>query len=391
MAQQISTEGASKDSDISCLLIGKIGLGKSTTGNKLIGFYDSEPEISRYKYCHYGLNCSEVRTVEKRSDTQHIKFEEGGSDSIDATTKQSKLLENTYLDVKVLDVCGLASTSRSIYSTVYEQNLSTFRDILRMQERHNLKFNRVLYFLPNRRFPEKADAILQDELRVMHYFFGEDVFECMIIVLTSSPLTLQEDNLVITAKMNKHTEEVFRAAVLTSTGISLRFCPPIIYIAKNYSGVKIRGMIKSATVGRVSGLSLKIKEDICINCATTITSTVTKNEKHRVTINEIDGEEKEYEKTKCHPGFKYPIYELNYFRRTSCPCINCLLFVLNFLYTWLFKKSLRIGLSEVCINCGKSPGTPGCYLVENEFMNHEGQWTVEHTNSLESLRPMHYS
>ena len=371
-SQKISTD----DAEINCLLIGKTGIGKSTTGNKMIGFYDSESEISRYKYRHYGLNCSEVRTVEKSIDSQHIVFEEGDIGSIVATTKQSKLLENTYLDVKVLDVCGLASTSCNMYSNVYQENLSIFRDILRVQEHHNLRFNRVLYFLPNRRFPEKADAILQDELRVMHYFFGEDVFECMIIVLTSSPLTLQEDSLVITAKMKNHTEEVFLAAVLTSTGISLRCCPPIIYIAKNHSGVKIRSMVKSATVSRISGLSLKFKEDICINCAITIISTVTKNEKHRVAINEIDSEEKEYERTKCHPRFK----------NSENHKINVRWLVLSTVKNLIPSHISR--LSEICVNCGKSPGTPGCHLVDMKYEYQGGELVVQHTNRTENLKAM---
>ena len=362
--QQIETENA----EISCLLIGKTGIGKSTTGNKLIGFYDSN---RGYKCRQHLLN---GKTIENH--IQYIKFEEGELRSMHATTKQSQLLENPYLNFKVLDVRGLASTSPT-YNTVYQENLCIFRDILRAQEHYNLIFNRVLYFLPNRRFPEKADGILQDELRIMHYFFGNDVFECMVIVLTNSPWD-EHNNLEITADLKNLTEEVFQAAILSSTGIRLRYCPPIIYINKNDSGSNVRDMVKLAKVSRVSGLALKIRDDVCIKCAITITSTITTNEKHRISANnETNGEKIEYKHTKCHPGFK----NSGYFEMTSSWSI------INWLYYYL-NKVLPFGLKEVCVNCGESPGTPGCYQVDETFAYQREEWTVHHTNSVESLQPL---
>ena len=41
---------------------------------------------------------------------------------------------------------------------------------------------RLVYFLPDRGPMEKADAVFQEELKVMHFFYGPAIFECMVVV-----------------------------------------------------------------------------------------------------------------------------------------------------------------------------------------------------------------
>ena len=67
-------------------------------------------------------------------------------------------------------------------------NLQGFRWILQAQRAHDLRFSRVIYFFPIRGPPERADGHLQEEIKVMHGFFGQKIFDLMVVVVTNNHL-----------------------------------------------------------------------------------------------------------------------------------------------------------------------------------------------------------
>ena len=145
------------------IISGKTGRGKSTLGNKLLS--------------------SESSTV-----TDHVfrtADDVDQSESIHYVTKNCELKANEQTKIRVLDTPGFSPSKMGSVS-VHESNLQIARWIVREQlnPKNKMRVQRLLYFMPERGTPGKADAVLQGELKVMYHYFGIELFNHMIIIAT---------------------------------------------------------------------------------------------------------------------------------------------------------------------------------------------------------------
>ena len=212
------------------LMVGTTGCGKSTTGNKLLGI----PVDEKTGAPQTGASATTSITpwlVDEQSRDGGLYFGTGGG--AQSVTKKCQILSNESI-VRVVDTPGFADTEKAKEVGVLESNLQVFRWIVQAQEEFALAFCRVLYFLPKRGPLERADGILQEEIKVMYEFFGDDIFKIMVIIATQQK-DKRYQKLGWEEEDREATEIAFKAAFKHVTGQdipneTITKCPPIVFL-----------------------------------------------------------------------------------------------------------------------------------------------------------------
>ena len=420
---------------IDFLLLGKTGSGKSTTVDKLVtaniygtnyvGTQHSEPQRlgDRVKMEDITLwnlpghkNPKQVEDRMKRALFHRAvsgDYSQSDSDeeydSPDSITTHCELLGNEISRLRVLDVPGFdASTSYHLPAQVrpngegvnplelkannqQQQNFIIMRQILRIQANKSLAFQRILYFLPCRGPPERADANLQNELALIRYYFGDLIFDIMIMVATN-PSSSSQRNSFKQRDMQKTKRNVKRALELVfmeeregAVGLEVEnpIIPeiPIVYISLEDTGKEIYDKLGAAYVVRPTreGFRLKFREKLCTRCATEYG--LVRNE-CLVCFEDVDGKRKEvpYDESKCHPliipkysKLKKVLGGIGYIVFLGIP------YVAGAKWPWFTNND------EICVQCERPPGTPGCKKVLEEVNLVKGSPAVKvnHTSDVD--------
>ena len=392
------------------MVIGRTGMGKSTTVDKLLvanpkgdEAQHADPEVEpsgermRADNLVMWLISGDVEAAEKRLKNMifcrsinppHLEINESHTQSSPKTNK-CELLSNEATRLRILDVPGFfgedagKATNRShsgpqspAAALVSAQNivytdLGIMRNILQIQSAMCMKFKRIVYFLPEKGPLVRPSGNLQMELNTMIHYFGESIFDCMVLGATvhaSLYKKFREDAEIFDESDFQNTELYFQEALRYV--LPNRKClpkPPIIFVSMRDSCEVIFEKIDRALVAKPV-VELEFQSQICARCG--IKTKILHGEKVACYYGLDPDQSIPYKQSTCHPLF-IPKYS------KLVKVLGEIAHVLTF-RAFIGSWPGYANMEEVCISCRRSPGTRGCHRIKKKFLFKNESLPVDH-------------
>ena len=407
------------------MVIGKTGVGKSTTADKLLianpkgltytGEQHEEPKMDpkvgavyHEDICMWQLSDKEdeIETVSKRlknlvfcrsltTPHQEVNNLHREGESTAVSTDQCELISNDSTNIRVLDVPGFygskacSDESRNVLERTLNttgNDLSIMRKILHIKMAKSFKFNRIVYFLPETGILERDSQILHTEISIMENYFGRSIFESMVVVATY-PASIykhltKDANLFPPEDLEKTCKyfQIVMKRVFPSEDSVPE--PPIIFISLFDTCETILHNIRESAVAR-EGVELQFNPHTCARCNIRIGKL--KEDLAKVGAKDdvlatcaYDNNWAEaipYEDSTCHP-IMIPKYTKI---QKIVGEIAHLITLRHFEGRWPSMNNV----DEVCANCRQTPKSRGCLKVHTEFAKGlQGAIVVDHTSQV---------
>ena len=389
------------------MVIGKSGVGKTTTADKLLvanplgynyqGTQYSEPLVNGGRVNVEDLSIwllsgspDELPRVKTR--LKNIAFVQGlenlheeinglhGEDQLNSgMTPDFELISNESTRVRVLDVPGFfgegdagtgfsSSTEIQKATNCVEIASGRMRNILRLQTEMSMKFKRVLYFLPTPGALKRSDSYLETELSILSKYFARSIFNCMIVI-TTMPSDSYDGSHVITFsdKSMTTTKENFNA-VLSRVFRDEKDLPqpPFLFISMAETCETILANVQNTRV-TCESITFQFDTQICARCRSK--TKIVKSERVSVYTNETESSIIPYEESTCHPLF-VPKYT------------DVVRFIGGIVYVFSFHAFFKDYLDEVCVECKNKPLTRGCTRVKTKYELKGDYLMVDHTSNI---------
>ena len=390
------------------MLIGRTGMGKSTTSDKLVianlknldyrGEPHSDEAIREGKIVMSDLSIWLTSNGESGHDgtaqrlknlvmfrgleDPHQQVNEFYRTSSEQTTN-SQLISNETTGVRILDVPGFFGQDCDRHADVAinrvtARGLSIMREVLRIQATMRMNFKRILYFIPERGPLERCHEILRIELEHMVHYFGKSIFDCMVLIATVNPDVYQYLQPGVTPFSNDaemKTRQKFNEALryVLPEGEQLPdLKPPIVFISMNDSCEDIYAKIQSAPV-IFPEIRLAFDQATCARCGIKAKFLGEGDKEVKVACYAGDDPSKciPYDETLCHPMIISKYW-------TITKVLGGIAHVITgkkFLGKW---PDFHNADDEICVHCAQVPGTRGCLPVCTKYELKGGQLPVDH-------------
>ena len=410
--QQEGADTSIRDMDyFDIMVIGKTGQGKSTTADKLlianperidytetkivgdnqtmqdllIWWLPDDPDAQERittrlgNLVHYRTSEAPHVSVTNAHASCPVKGQPGMA--VNRRTLKCELFSNETTKVRILDVPGFFSaiprdvitTKSPAAATANQADLGTMRRIIRIQTIMQMRFKRILYFLPNRDTLELSDSAFQQELQLMYTHFGRAIFEVMVLVATLGPTTYkivpESSPVEMPVEELDQTRSVFQEALRAFLPEDTP-SPPIIFISLRETCESILQKVKSARVFNDS-LQLEFSSSVCARCGMTIG--IHTGEKTVCTYGEDWSEAVDYGESHCHPILVPKYSPVEKFRKRVAAAVKGVLVKRQWRWPELDD--------EICHFCQLEPGSKGCKAIKSKVNWQGTEIAVDHTHS----------
>jgi hypothetical protein len=375
------------------LVIGRTGIGKSTTSDKLVianltnrdyrgELHSMDPMVEggRIKMSDltlgiWPLNHSDADKAEIEHliffcglDNPHQKINDFYRKQNEQTMK-SRLISNDTTMVRVLDVPGFCCNlnPQAASANVRTNGLAIMQEVLRIQAAMKMDFKRILYLIPRWSPLEGSHEVLRIELEQMVHFIGKSIFDCMVLIATVNPDVYQyiPPNVIpFSSEAEMKIREKFQKvlSLVLPPGEQLpEQKPPIVFISMNDTCEDILTKVKTAPV-IFNGMRLIWA---CIHCDLKTKFPKVRAEVVNSACYTVDPSCCiPYKESRCHP-----MIIQKYWGITK---------LLNFggIYRTLTGRSYQP--DEICIHCGEIPGKSGCMQVRTYYTVKHERLLVDH-------------
>jgi hypothetical protein len=397
------------------MVIGRTGIGKSSTCDKLIiatldadqriqyrgephadeAVIDGQVRMSDLSMWLLSNAEGEERRVTARLkdlvmfrslENPHARVNEMYRDAENPTTG-CQVISNDTTKIRVLDVPGFfgkdvggAGEGRTLGERVTASGLRIMREILRIQAVLHLNIKRIIYFIPQRGGLVRPDKMLMMELQQMVHYFGRSIFDCMVLAATACPDVfdfIPEHVIPFKTETEEKTRRYFLEALYEqSPGDPLPDGkPPLIFISLHDTCEAILENVQGAEVHR-NELRLEFDHRTCVRCGLKAKLIPGENNETEKKVACYAGDDPTtcilYEESKCHPWLKS-----KYWTITKIVGGIAHLVTLN---QWEGRWPGFQNDDEICVECGKVPGEPGCKVIGSRFRLYDDILRVDHSH-----------
>ena len=397
------------------MVIGRTGMGKSTTSDKLVianlnnlnyrGEQHSDESVEGVRVALSDLSMWLISDAEGEMDRVTTRLKnlvmfrglEKPHEEVNSfynlqdgqATIKSQLISNETTQVRVLDVPGFFGEEKLSSGTavaedtesverVTSKGLAIMREVLRIQATMQMNFRRIVYFIPERGPLERAHQVLQIEMELMVHYFGKSIFDCMVLVATVNPDVYQylpPDVVPFSDGAERKTRSKFEETLKRVLPKGERLPsekPPIIFLSMNDSCEDIFWKIKHAPV-IIDKVRLAFDHSTCSRCGIKAKFIRDKQTKVACYAGEDPMKSIPYEESLCHPLIIPKYWEITKIVGGIAHFITRK----RFLGKW---PDFHNPDDEICIACRQVPGTHGCMLVNSRYKpkGQEGELVVDH-------------
>ena len=430
-ASVISQEGI-ESTVIECydiMVIGMTGQGKSTTADKILianpdgidycneagddQIYEGDQQRRMEDLTIWVLSNEEDQLERVQTRLKNLVFYRKLDDphdeinkSMDAkmavyvSTSECELFSNETTNVRVLDVPGFFGMDNpnqaeevnapaagfpmtASLHNMSQNHLAIMRSILRIQAAMRMKFQRILYFLPFRGPIEKGNMVLQQELQLMAYYFGDSIFQSIVLVATvpgylSRLPRLSEDDIFPQAQKEqtqRHFQQILRQVLSVQADEPVPN-PPVIFVSLADCCETVLEKVKAAEVEQ-NGLELQFVSSVCARCSMKIG--LVRGEKVAGAFGNDLTRGMPYEESTCHPILVPKYTRLQRIKEGIAYIVSKL--------KWKKGENWPNFDVEMCPACGRDAGQQGCMQIGQQYVIQKGKGTivVDHSHRIDPV------